>query len=61
MVMPFVKYFWKIRNTMIMGTEARAEPAISRPKSVEFSPCMVAIPREMVSSLVLISIISCMK
>ena len=24
MVMPLVKYFWKIRNTMMMGTEARA-------------------------------------
>ena len=61
MVMPLVKYFWKIRKTMMMGMEARAEPAISRPKSVEFSPYMVAIPTEMVSSSVLISMISCMK
>ena len=59
--MPLVKYFWKIRNTMMMGTEASAEPAIRIPKSVEFSPCMVAIPTEIVSSLVPISMISCMK
>lgn len=31
MVMPLVKYFWNTRNTMIMGTEAMAAPAMSRP------------------------------
>ena len=61
MVMPLVKYFWKIRKTMIMGTEASAEPAISRPKSVEFSAYMEAIPREMVRFLVEVSMTSCMK
>ena len=46
---------------MMMGMDARAEPAIRRPKSVEFSPYMVAIPREMVRFLLLVSMISCMK
>ena len=48
MVMPLVKYFWNSRNTMMMGTDARAAPAIRIPKSVELSPCSVAIPTEMV-------------
>ena len=26
--MPWVKYFWKIRNTVIMGMDASAAPAI---------------------------------
>ena len=30
-VMPWVKYFWKIRNTMMMGTAASAAPAMIRP------------------------------
>jgi len=42
MVMPRVKYFWKIKNTMMMGTAARAAPAISMPVSTEVSACNVA-------------------
>ena len=44
MVMPRVKYFWKMTKTMMMGTAAKAAPAIMRPKSVEFSSCIFAMP-----------------
>ena len=37
MVIPWVKYFWKIRNTMMMGAAASAAPAISIPVSTEVS------------------------
>ena len=47
MVMPLVKYFWKIRNTMMIGTEASAEPAISRPKSVEDYPDPPVMPEKL--------------
>ena len=59
--MPFVKYFWKARNTMMMGTAASAAPAMIRPKSVLFYACNFAMPSEMVRLLVLDSMINCMK
>ena len=38
MAIPWVKYFWKATNTMMMGMEASAAPAMIRPKSVDISP-----------------------
>ena len=51
--MPLVKYFWKIRKMMMIGTAASAAPAMIRPKSVLFSACSFAMPSEMVRLLVL--------
>ena len=61
MVMPWVKYFWKRRNTAMMGRAARAAPAISRPISTLVSAWRVAIPRGMVKFWPLGSMTSCMK
>ena len=47
-VIPWVKYFWKQRNTIMIGTEARAAPAIISPKSLDISLSLLAIPRAMV-------------
>ena len=51
--MPLVKYFWKMRKMMMIGTAASAAPAMIRPKSVLFSACSFAMPSEMVRLLVL--------
>ena len=59
--MPLVKYFWKMRKMMMIGTAASAAPAMIRPKSVLFSACSFAMPSEMVRLLVLDSMINCMK
>ena len=52
-MIPLVKYFWNSRNTMMIGTAARAAPAMIRPKSVIFSACSFAIPSEIVRFCVL--------
>ena len=59
--MPLVKYFWKIRKMMMIGTAARAAPAMIRPKSVLFSAYSFAMHSEIVRLLVLDSMMSCMK
>ena len=46
---------------MMIGTAASAAPAMIKPKSVLFSACSFAMPREMVRLLVLDSMINCMK
>ena len=46
---------------MMIGTAAKAAPAMMRPKSVEFSACIFAIPSEIVRFFVLESMMSCMK
>ena len=58
---PWVKYFWNAINMAIIGIAANEAPAIMRPKSVEFSACSFAIPREIVNLLVLFNIINYMK
>lgn len=45
----------------MMGTAARAAPAMIRPKSVDISACSFAMPREIVSFVREFSIISCRK
>ena len=56
--MPLVKYFWKMRKMVMIGTLASVAPAIIRPKSVLASAYIFAMPSEMVSLLCELSIIS---
>ena len=58
MDMPWVKYFWKAMNTATIGIAASVAPAMMRPKSLDISPYICAIPTEIVSFSLLVSMIS---
>lgn len=58
MVIPRVKYLWRHRNAMIIDTEASAAPVMIRPKSLDISLSLLAIPRTMILGSFCISIAS---
>ena len=50
-----------MQQAIDLSIENVAQGGMMRPKSVEFSACMVAMPKEMVRLLLLVSMLSCMK